>query len=435
VINVPSIAGEVDADNEVADDYQMDEMRRQIYVALTRGIETVIAWCPQGESERPWIQLVDHVLASDAEAYKREWAKADEEAAGPPLAFPRVTTVAPFKAEDPDEQLVRRTLALPSYRPAPVVRAAWRRWSYSQLGIADLVAGAVDADDILMAFDGGSGAEDHEFQGENFLDPGFKAFGELRGDNFGDAVHLTFQALLDGSDVTPANVRRQWELVSRRKGVPDGENRVAPALERLLVHPLGGPLTSRTLTDFVGGPSVHHASEMRFTLPLEAGRGVDRLGVVAALARDLDPDGPFAPFFAELTNAPAEQSRLAQGFLTGSLDLVLDVSTSEQPRFVIVDYKTNGLRTQRSYRPADLAVEMARSGYPMQALLYAVALYRYLSGRLGVDVASAAVGPVLYFYLRGALTATSPDDGLMWWDIPQDLIQAISHEFAEGVSA
>ena len=54
------------------------------------------------------------------------------------------------------------------------------------------------------------------------------------------------------------------------------------------------------------------------------------------------------------------------------------------PRFAIVDYKTNWLGaadeplTLGCYAPAALAAEMQRAHYGLQALLYTVALHRYL---------------------------------------------------------
>ena len=57
-------------------------------------------------------------------------------------------------------------------------------------------------------------------------------------------------------------------------------------------------------------------------------------------------------------------------------------------RFVVVDYKTNDLtRAARrpsiaDYHPAGSPSAMAEHDYPLQALLYSVALHRYLRWRL-----------------------------------------------------
>ena len=81
--------------------------------------------------------------------------------------------------------------------------------------------------------------------------------------------------------------------------------------------------------------------------------------------------------------------RTLRGYLTGSLDLVLRLPGE---RFAVVDYKTNRLAPASEtapldawhYRPAALRAEMYHAHYPLQALLYTVALHRYLRWRLAV---------------------------------------------------
>ena len=74
-----------------------------------------------------------------------------------------------------------------------------------------------------------------------------------------------------------------------------------------------------------------------------------------------------------------------RGYLTGSLDLVLRLGDG---RFVLADYKTNRLGTGDEpltawhYRPEALQAEMESAHYPLQAILYSVALHRYLRWRL-----------------------------------------------------
>ena len=81
-----------------------------------------------------------------------------------------------------------------------------------------------------------------------------------------------------------------------------------------------------------------------------------------------------------------------RGYLTGSIDLVAAAPAS---RFAVVDYKTNWLAapgeelTAWHYRPAALAAEMERAHYGLQALLYTVALHRYLRWRLPATTRSA----------------------------------------------
>jgi len=93
---------------------------------------------------------------------------------------------------------------------------------------------------------------------------------------------------------------------------------------------------------------------------------------------------------------------------------------------VVVDYKTNGAPITKKYDPESLNMEMAKSGYPMQALLYTVALYRFIRSRVTTPNPEELIGGVLYYYVRGALVNASPEDGLMTWQVPSSLIVAVS---------
>ena len=89
-------------------------------------------------------------------------------------------------------------------------------------------------------------------------------------------------------------------------------------------------------------------------------------------------------------------------------------SSARGDRFAVVDYKTNWLGapgeelTAWHHRPAVLAAEMRRSHYVLQALLYTVALHRYLRWRLpGYDPERNLAG-VLYLFLRGMVGPDTP---------------------------
>ena len=119
------------------------------------------------------------------------------------------------------------------------------------------------------------------------------------------------------------------------------------------------------------------------------------------------PAGDPLAGYAERLDDPALRQTV-RGYLTGSLDLVVRVrGAGDAPRFAVVDYKTNWLAapgeelTAWHYRPAALAAEMERAHYGLQALLYTVALHRYLRWRLpGYDPDRHLAG-VLYLFLRG----------------------------------
>ena len=111
--------------------------------------------------------------------------------------------------------------------------------------------------------------------------------------------------------------------------------------------------------------------------------------------------------------------------------------------FAIVDYKTNWLGlageplTLRPYRPAALAAEMHRAQYGLQALLYTVALHRYLRWRLPAYDPSRHLAAVLYLFLRGMAGADTPTVdgsrcGVFVWHPPGELVGALSDVLDQG---
>ncbi len=165
---------------------------------------------------------------------------------------------------------------------------------------------------------------------------------------------------------------------------------------------------ARSWTDdvCVTSPSRDRLDELEFELPLAGGDAPTGELTLGAIARVLDehlPAGdPMAAYAARLAD-PALRSHV-RGFLTGSIDLVIRL---DGPRFAIADYKTNWLGpadeplTLAHYRREALAAEMSRAHYGLQALLYTVALHRYLRWRLpGYDPDRHLAG-VLYLFVRG----------------------------------
>ena len=84
----------------------------------------------------------------------------------------------------------------------------------------------------------------------------------------------------------------------------------------------------------------------------------------------------------------------------------------------VLDYKSNWLGDRvEDYRPAGIAKAMRKHRYPLQYLLYLVALNRYLSVRLpGYDY-DKQMGGAFYLFLRGMDPATGMDRGV-YFDRP-----------------
>jgi exodeoxyribonuclease V beta subunit len=172
--------------------------------------------------------------------------------------------------------------------------------------------------------------------------------------------------------------------------------------------------------------------ELGFELPLVGGdRPTSRLAL-DAIASVLEEHGGGA-LPTRLDDPVLRDS--VRGYVTGSIDLVARVAE----RHFVLDYKTNWLAgpeealTAWHHRPAALAAEMERSHYGLQALLYTVALHRYLRWRVrGYDPERNLAG-VLYLFVRGMVGPdTPPGCGVFAWRPSGALVAALSDVLDRG---
>jgi exodeoxyribonuclease V beta subunit len=178
--------------------------------------------------------------------------------------------------------------------------------------------------------------------------------------------------------------------------------------------------------------------ELDFELPLAGGDEARPSSVVLAdlvpLWRHHVPTGLLASYADALAELPDVPLR---GYLTGSIDVVLRVGGAAGPRYLVVDYKTNRLGgydeplTAWHYRSAALETAMVEAHYPLQAVLYAVALHRYLRWRQPAYDPEVHLGGVLYLFLRGmsgpgVLDASGAAPGVFAWRPPAALVVGLS---------
>ena len=214
---------------------------------------------------------------------------------------------------------------------------------------------------------------------------------------------------------------------------------VAAGLAAALQTPLGPLLHGARLCDF---GRADRLDELTFEFPLVGGdepTGTLTLATIAAVLREhLSADDPLHAYAARLED-PALRPDV-RGFLTGSIDLVLRLrggGDGATPRFAIADHKTNWLAppgaplTAWQHRPSALASEMRHRHYGLQALLYTVALHRYLRWRVPDYSADRHIAGVVYLFLRGMTGPDTPTvDGLpcgvFAWRPPGRLVEALS---------
>ena len=100
-----------------------------------------------------------------------------------------------------------------------------------------------------------------------------------------------------------------------------------------------------------------------------------------------------------------------EGYLKGYIDLVFEF----EGRYYVADYKSNWLGSSvEDYRTEHLAASMHDSAYDLQALIYGVALHRFLRARLRDYDPTTHFGGIAYLYLRGMSSATGPTRGVYW---------------------
>ena len=204
---------------------------------------------------------------------------------------------------------------------------------------------------------------------------------------------------------------------------------LAAGLRTAVETPLGPAVGGIRLRDVARADRL---DELAFELPLAGGDDptgrVPLAALGAVLRRHAAPGDPLAGYAERLADPALRQD--VRGFLAGSLDLVVRLPGDGLPRFAVVDYKTNRLAPPGEalqawhYRPAALVEEMERRHYPLQALLYAVALHRYLRWRLPGYEPGRNLAGVLYLFLRGMTGA--PASGVVAWRPPAPLVAALS---------
>ena len=106
---------------------------------------------------------------------------------------------------------------------------------------------------------------------------------------------------------------------------------------------------------------------------------------------------------------PALQEAGFEGLVNGVIDLVFE----HEGRYYLADYKSNRLGPAiDDYARPGLARAMLDGRYDLQSLLYALALHRYLRGRItGYDYVRH-FGGCFYLFLRGMRVDLGPTHGV-----------------------
>jgi exodeoxyribonuclease V beta subunit len=287
------------------------------------------------------------------------------------------------------------------------------------------------------------------------------------GAEVGTFVHHVLEQVDFAADDLPGALMAAVGEVAPREG-PAGvdEDLVVSGLRAALTTPLG-PLVGDISLSAIGRRD--RLDELSFELPLGGGEAAMASVEVSAIADVLSAHlaaGDRLAGYVDRLRDPLLDSAL-RGYLTGSLDLVFRrADPGGRVRWYLADYKTNwlgrvgaadaggaagvtsgvapgvapgsvaGLSTW-DYRADALDAEMQRRHYPLQALIYCVALHRYLRWRQPGYEPARDFGGVLYLFLRGMAGPGTPvvdgaPCGVWSWAPPPSLIVALSDLFDTG---
>ncbi|MFE3445959.1 UvrD-helicase domain-containing protein [Nocardia sp. NPDC059180] len=414
------------------------EELRLLYVALTRAMCQVVAWWApafttdnaplhrmllgrSGGTEQVALRVP---VPPDAAVVERLTAWAG--AAGPSVAVEVVDGEQQVRPRRVRVETMTGELAAATF--GRTLDQQWRRTSYSALTAAGhAVVPDSEPEDGRGPDDEPTGVPVTASEPESGA---LSLMNELPyGAEFGTLVHGVLERIdTDAPDLAAEVDTRCRETIEEMMAAAD------PAqLATALLAVLRTPMPFGALADIA---SRDRLCELEFELPLAGGdTASDRsatLRAVAALLREhLPPTDDFAPYADHLD---ALDDNPLRGYLTGSIDAVLRAADG---RFVIVDYKTNRLGTGdltvEHYTRDRMATEMMRSHYPLQALLYSVALHRYLRWRMPGYDPERHLGGAAYLFVRGMVGPhTPPGRGVFDWTPPAALVVALSDLLAGG---
>jgi exodeoxyribonuclease V beta subunit len=444
-------------------DEERGERLRLLYVAMTRAKSQVVTWWAPSRNAvaSPLQRLLLGRTRAASVVPPTVTSPADDDAAE---AFGRWAAAGGLVVE-PAEPASSAPARLP-LDDAPLsvrrfereVDTAWRRTSYSALAAYDApveplatVASEPEnppRDDEVLPIVAEPAATRPDATGQPF-GQGAVVSPMARlpvGATFGSLVHAVLEHTDPDAPAYDGDLRAEIHAHVAEQlvwwPVPDLDVDVlTDALLAVCMSPLGALASDRTLREVPRGDRL---CELDFELPLAGGDvrayAADRvrLGQVAGvLRRHLPPGDPVLPY-ADQLERPGLGDQALLGYLTGSIDVVLRIDG----RYLVVDYKTNWLGalpaghdeatlTSDDYTPSRLDAAMGHSDYPLQALLYAVVLHRFLRWRVPAYDPATHLGGVLYLYLRGMCGSETPrvegrPCGVFEWRPPPALVTELS---------
>lgn len=431
------------------------DLMRLLYVAMTRAEHNVILyWSPVKSSATSSLGRLlfgrdEHgsLVIDPASCVPRAVALTDSNA----VMAERLDTVAnlssnirvsrldPTTIEPSDVDATpidRRSVEVARFtRRVPVRRPAWRKWSYSALSARLGTTHGALAEPFVPGAD--EGVHRVVEATETVVEPEQIVLypDSLAGADFGTRIHEILEAVDPTSAQVGESIRREVEARFSRRVSDETVDEMTRAIEATLRTPVGPALDGRDLS---GIDTSDRLCEMTFDMRIpDAPVTLERIGEL--MLNHLSPDDPLRAYASRLL----DRSRpiVLAGFLYGEIDALVRIRRPDGNwKVVVVDYKSNLLHASGERRPLDayrrdeLARVMAEDHYVLQALIYLVAVHRYMSWRVPEYRAEEHLGGAAYLFVRGMVGVDSPCDesgtpsGVYWWTPPESLIVALDLE-------
>ena len=413
---VPTPSARLAAEAEV-----LDETKRQFYVAVTRAKHHLSILLPSS--------------TEDCVA----WSCINSEAIGKKDSLiPVVPIPAKVLPKVPGRIIPETTHSFDTH-----ITQTYRRTSFS--GISEFAAGRGR---LLLHTAPGSGLDEQpDFLGGHVHSAAASvAVGATmplarvpKGTYIGTVIHTIFEHF-DSS--APSIVEEMTRLVDTHASGPSLVSHRRDLIEGLV-------LAARTpLGPFMGDASLATISpkdrlpELSFEMGLAHLSKDIRVQHIGAVLLEMLSDRD--PLFNYARRLSSEQFDIPlAGLINGSIDAVLRVKNAEGvEQLFITDYKSNRLDTEDdaqlidAYHPSRLVQAMEHHHYPLQAILYGVAVHRFLRWKAPSLNSDDVIGGVAYFFLRGMVNDSKFVDemgcpyGVFQWKAPRGLWARLSDVMA-----
>ncbi len=445
-------SAEFNASLKQANEEQLMEQVRLLYVALTRPVHRCVIFWANVQSKSPWLYTPNSALAwllhgtnkmaedpcgemrkkmqarfskgkqtsgIDNEGFEEELKEFCAIASSRPLedCTKNQATVSYRvlkQCADPvyvdmthseDDKLV---LAEPLRR---YLAPSWLQTSFSGLtaGQHANVERSERADDVS--------ADKEEANAEQNSDKSPSIFNFPRGSMEGECLHSIFEYWdFASSDKEQLKVLVADEMNRFGIAKPEDRSKWYDAVAQCVLDTLHKPLNSSGFT-LAQVSNEHRQAELEFLL---AARGSTTQIQVLLADEQYQLPVAFVEASKQLTN------KQIQGFLTGFIDLVFK---DDEGRFHVLDWKSNHMGYAVSdYAPALIEHKMAETHYYLQALIYLLALHRYLQQQLPNYNIEQHLGSAWYAFVRGVdkdQPSDEPTNGFYEFTPPAELIQAL----------